>query len=143
MVSPLHLLLIANRKNEQKLQVYIFNILMSANICNVKLNLSELSLGGMIWGKFYNVKQAGQSDVPWHSRTVPDILISYNSYVKGVSCPTVHWFNFHMWLVIPVGKLNTSISDKPIIFCHFIQIFGFQSWHWTQTKLAQAAYGLT
>ena len=25
------------------------------------------------------------------SRTVPDIIISYNSYIKGVSCPTVHW----------------------------------------------------
>ena len=27
---------------------------------------------------------------PLHSRTVPDILISSNIYIKGVSCPTVH-----------------------------------------------------
>ena len=27
-----------------------------------------------------------------HSRTVSDILIFYNSYMKGVSCPTVGCF---------------------------------------------------
>ena len=27
-----------------------------------------------------------------YSRTVPDILISYNSFIKGVSCPTVYCF---------------------------------------------------
>ena len=90
------------------MQVYIFNILMSANICNVKLNLSELSLGGMIWGKFYNVKQAGQSDVPWHSRTVPDILISYNMYIKGVSCPTVHGRILPFW---PSNTIKTVLSQ--------------------------------
>ena len=26
-----------------------------------------------------------------HSRTEPDILVYYNSYIKGVSCPTVVW----------------------------------------------------
>ena len=25
------------------------------------------------------------------ARTVPYILISYNSYIAGVSCPNVHW----------------------------------------------------
>ena len=28
---------------------------------------------------------------PVHSRTVPDILIYYNSYIKGTSCPTVQY----------------------------------------------------
>ena len=43
-----------------------------------------------------------------HSRTVPGVLISYNSYFKGVSCPTV------MWLIFIVGAhLKSTLFETP------------------------------
>ena len=52
-----------------------------------------------------------------HSRKIPDILISYNSYIEGVSCPTVQW-NF-LWLIqsyyrsIVSTLFVTILSNRP------------------------------
>ena len=53
-----------------------------------------------------------------HSRTEPDFLISYNSYIKGVSCPTVGWcilalHNFILYFIINL-MIHTLHFDLPL-----------------------------
>ena len=52
----------------------------------VQLLLGKVSRGQIV---FVANKLSNIPYISLHSRTVSDILISYNSYIKGVSCPTV------------------------------------------------------
>ena len=76
---------------------------------------------------------------PSHNRTVPDILIYYNSYIKGFSCPTVHrsagwlveqlvsdvWYEickFFIGRVFVIEQFNGSFILQSVIFFSLTQL---------------------